>query len=97
MGFFFLLRSFAGFFGAGGFGDGRRIGLRILRAGRKRKQGTGRAEKESYTEAEWPAGGPSRWGRAMHQFCETALGDARAEATIQFLGRLYPFRVVTGQ
>lgn len=33
---FFLLRGFAGFFGAGGFGDGLRIGLRILGAGWQR-------------------------------------------------------------
>ncbi len=57
---FFLLRGLAGFFGAGGFSDGLRIGSRILGAGRQREQGSGRAETESYTEAEWPAGGPSR-------------------------------------
>jgi len=57
---FFLLRGFTGFFGAGSFGDGLRIGLRILCARGQRQQGSGRAEIESYTEAEWPAGGPSR-------------------------------------
>ena len=36
VGIFFLLRGFAGFFDAGGFGDGLRIGLRILGTGRKR-------------------------------------------------------------
>ena len=56
----FLLRGLAGFFGAGCFGNGLRIGLRILRSRRQRKQGSRRAEIERYTEAEWPAGGPSR-------------------------------------
>ena len=87
---FFLLRGFAGFFGARGFGDGWRIGLRILGAGRQREQGSGCTKKERYAEAEWPAGGPSKWGRAMHQFCETALGDARAEATLNS-GEIVPF------
>jgi len=60
MGIFFLLRGFAGFFLTRSFGDGLRIGLRILGAGRQRKQGSGRAETESYAEAKRPAGGPSR-------------------------------------
>ena len=60
MGLVFLLRGFAGFFGAGGFGDGLRIGLRILRTGRQCEQGSARAQAKSYAEAEWPAGGPSK-------------------------------------
>jgi hypothetical protein len=56
----FLLRGLAGFFGASGFGDGLRIGLRILSTQARGHQRSGRAEIESYTEAEWPAGGPSR-------------------------------------
>ena len=60
VGIFFLLRGFAGFFLAGGFGDGLRIGLRILGAGRHRKQRSGREEAENGAEAECPAGGPSK-------------------------------------
>ena len=47
---FFLLRLFARFFLARGFGNGRRIRLGILRAGRQSQQRCGCAETREYAE-----------------------------------------------
>jgi hypothetical protein len=83
-----LLRlcGFAGFFGAGGFGDGWGIRLRFLRAGGLGEQRSGRGCAQQDGEAECAAGGPSRVGRAGYQFSRKRAGGRQSGGNLEFWG-----------